>query len=99
MVLKWLNHFVERKTIKPMMEIMNFPCKFPSFAKIQDNEKSLIKDLKKNDHKYGLTKLERTLVLTINGEIFILVDIPNYVIAWYDEYICHPGAMRTEATI
>jgi hypothetical protein len=38
-------------------------------------------------------------VLTLNGKIFKPTVIKNPVIDWYHQYICHPGAMRTEATI
>jgi hypothetical protein len=51
----------------------------------------------KSDHKYELTKIEHTLVLTIEGKIFILTAIRQKVIAWYHKYLCHPGATRTEA--
>jgi hypothetical protein len=53
----------------------------------------------KSDNKYELTRIERTLVLTIEGKIFIPTPIRQKVIAWYHAYLCHPGATRTEATI
>jgi hypothetical protein len=52
-----------------------------------------------SDHKYKLTKIERTTVLTLNGKIFIPTVIRNSVIGWYHQYFCHPGATRTYATI
>jgi hypothetical protein len=58
-----------------------------------------MKQLKKSYHKYELTKIERTVVLTLNGNIFIPTVIRNPVIDWYHQYLCHPGATRTEATI
>jgi hypothetical protein len=58
-----------------------------------------MKELQKSDHKYQLTKIERTAVLTLNGKIFILTVIRNHVINWYHQYLCHPGTTRTEATI
>jgi hypothetical protein len=58
------------------------------------NEKSI-----KSDHKYELTKIERTSVLTLNGKIYIPTAIINSVIRWYHQNLCHPGATRTEATI
>jgi hypothetical protein len=38
---------------------------------MQDKDKLLKKELMKSDNKYELIKIERTLVLTINGKIFI----------------------------
>jgi hypothetical protein len=71
----------------------------PYIAKMQDTDKSLMKELMKSDHKYELTKIESTAVLTLNGKIFIPTAIRNPVIDWYHQYICHPGATRTQATI
>jgi hypothetical protein len=66
---------------------------------MQDKDKSLQKELTKIDNKYELTKIERTLVLTIEGKIFIPIAIQQKGIAWYHKYLCHPGATRTKATI
>jgi hypothetical protein len=49
----------------------------------------------KSDNKYELAKIERT----IEGKIFIPTAIRQKAIAWYHKYLCHPGDMRTEATI
>jgi hypothetical protein len=65
---------------------------------MQNKDKSLMKESMKSDHKYELTKIERTAVLTLNGKIFIPTAIRNPVIDWYHQYLCHPGAMHTKAT-
>jgi hypothetical protein len=80
-------------------EDYEFPMQIPYIAKMQDKDKSLKKELMKSDNKYELTKIERTLVLTIKGKIFILTAIRQKVIAWYHEYLCHPGVTHTKATI
>jgi hypothetical protein len=80
-------------------EDYEFPMQIPYIAKIQDKDKSLMKKLMKSDHKYELNKKERTAVLTLNGKIFISRAIINPVIDWYHQYLCHPGATRTKATI
>jgi hypothetical protein len=71
----------------------------PYIAKIQDKNKLLMKELMESYHKYKLIKRECTAVLTLNGKIFILTAIRNPVIDWYQQYLCHPGATRTESTI
>jgi lipid II:glycine glycyltransferase (peptidoglycan interpeptide bridge formation enzyme) len=43
-----------------------FPMQIPYIAKMQDKNKSLIKEVKKIDHKYELTQIERTAVLRLN---------------------------------
>jgi hypothetical protein len=45
----------------------------------------------KSDHKYELTKIEHTAVLTLSGEICIPTPIRNSVIGKYHQYLCHPG--------
>jgi hypothetical protein len=80
-------------------EDYEFPMQIPFIAKMQNKDKSLMKQLKKSDHKYELTKIERTEVLTLNGKLFIPTLIRNPVIDWYHQYLCHPGATRTEAKI
>jgi hypothetical protein len=57
----------------------------PYIAKMQDKDKSLMKELMKSDHKYELTKIERTAVLTLNGKICIPTAIRNPVIDWYHQ--------------
>jgi hypothetical protein len=66
---------------------------------MQDKDKSLMKQLMKSDHKYKLTKIERTAVLTMNGKIFIPTAIRYSIIGWYHQYLSHPGATRIESTI
>jgi hypothetical protein len=80
-------------------EEYEFPMQIPYISKMQNKDKSLMKELTKSDHKYELTQIERTAVLTLNGKIFIPTVIRNRVIDWYHQYLCHPGATRTEAKI
>jgi hypothetical protein len=76
-------------------EDYEFTMQIPYIAKIQNKDKSLMKELTKSDYKYELTKIDRTSVLTRNGKIFILTAIRNPAIDWYHQYLCHPGATRT----
>jgi hypothetical protein len=56
---------------KPKDEDQEFPIQIPYIARMQDKDKSLKKELMKSDNKHELTKIERTLVLTIDGKRFI----------------------------
>jgi hypothetical protein len=80
-------------------EDYEFPMQIPNISKMQDKDKLLMKELTKSDHKYELTKIERTALLTLNGNILIPTEIINSFIGWYHQYLWHPGATRTEATI
>jgi hypothetical protein len=53
-------------------EDYEFPMQIPYIAKMQDKDKSIMKEYMKSDHKYELTKIERTAVLTLNVKIFII---------------------------
>jgi hypothetical protein len=53
---------------KTKKEDYEFPMQISFIAKMQNKDKSLMKQLKKSDHKYELTKIERTAVLTLNGK-------------------------------
>jgi hypothetical protein len=63
------------------------PIQIPYIAKMQDKDKLLKKELTKSDNTYELTKIECTLVLTIDGKIFIPIAIQQKVIAWYHKYL------------
>jgi hypothetical protein len=76
-----------------------FPMQIPYIATMLNKDNSLIKDFKKSDHKYELNKIECTAVLTLNGKLFITTVKKNSGIVCYHEYLCHPGATRTKATI
>jgi hypothetical protein len=98
MDLKWMDPLVLKQK-KNKDEDHKFSMQIPYIAKMQDKDKSLKKELIKSDNKYQLTKIERSLALTIEGKIFIPTSIRQKVIAGYHKYLCRPGATRTQATI
>jgi hypothetical protein len=74
---------------KTKYEDYEFPMQIPCIAKVQVKDKSLMKELIKSDHKYELTKIECTAVLTLHGEIFIPTAILNSVFGWCHPYLCN----------
>jgi hypothetical protein len=80
-------------------EEYEFPMQIPYIAKMQNKDKSLMKELTKSNHKYELTRIERTAVLTLDSKISITTVARNPVINWYHRYLCHPGVTRTEEKI
>jgi hypothetical protein len=76
---------------KTKHEDYEFPMQIPYIANMQDKDKLLMKELIKRDHKYKLTKIEGTAVLTMNGKISIPKAIRNSVIGWYHQYLFHPA--------
>jgi hypothetical protein len=70
MVLKWLNPLVFLKK-KTKDKDYKFPMQLPYIVKPQEKYQSLIKELKESDHKYQLTKIECTAVLTLYGKKYL----------------------------
>jgi hypothetical protein len=66
---------------------------------MQEKDESLMKELKKENHRYQLIKIECTLVFTQNSQIFIPTEIRQHGIVWYHRYLCLLGATRTKSTI
>jgi hypothetical protein len=54
-----------------------------------------MRKIKKDNHKYELKKIERTLILMCYGKLYIMIAIRKHIMMWYHEHICHPGANRT----
>jgi hypothetical protein len=98
-VFEMAEAFGKKSKKKTNYEDYEFPMQIPYIAKMQDKDKSLMKELMKSNHKYELTKIERTAVLTLNGKIFMPMAMRNSIIGWYHQCLCHPGITRTEVTI
>jgi hypothetical protein len=43
--------------------------------------------------------IEGVEVITYQGKIYIPVQLQQRVVAWYHEYLAHPGKSQTEATL
>jgi hypothetical protein len=76
-----------------------FPMDMPYITEMQEKDKRLMTEIKKENHKYELKKIERTLVLTRDSKIYIPTAVHKDVMSWYHRYLCHPGVTCTEATI
>ena len=78
----------------------DFPLSRILIAKYQGLDKTLKqKCTSKTNDNFSMTKLEGVEVITYQGKIFIPVQLQQRVVAWYHEYLAHPGESRTEATI
>ena len=90
------NVFVTTKEIKET----DFPLSPIQIAKYQGLDKTLRhKCISKTKDNFSTTKLEGVEVITYQGKIYIPVQLQQCVVAWYHEYLMHPGESRTEATI
>ena len=71
----------------------------PYITAMQKKDKYLAKQLKNKKTKYVMAVIEKTEVFTYDGKIYVPLALRNPVIAWYHEYLCHPGINRTELSI
>ena len=88
--------FVTDKDIKET----DFPLSPTLIAKYQSLDKELKHRCMSDANTNFSTKMvEGVEVITYNGKIYIPIQLQQRVVAWYHEYLAHPGESRTEATI
>ena len=71
----------------------------PYIAEMQHKDKTLMKQVMKDNSKYEESRIEKTDVFTYQGKIYVPPSLRPQVIAWYHQYLCHPGVNRTELSI
>jgi hypothetical protein len=55
--------------------------------------------MKTKSQNFSTKKIEGVEVITYQEKIYIPVQLLQRVVAWYREYLAHPGESQTEATI
>ena len=86
--------FLTTKDIKET----DFPLSPILISKYQGLDKEL-KQKCMSTTNFSTKTLEGVEVITYQGKIYIPVQLQQRVVAWYHEYLAHPGESRTEATI
>lgn len=76
-----------------------FPLSPPLIAKEQQKDKTLMKSLKQSRSEYGTTVLENVDLITYKNKIVIPKVLQGRILAWYHQYLVHPGSVRMEATL
>jgi transposase InsO family protein len=78
----------------------SFPMSPKLIAKHLKSDKTLAKRATSDlTIKYDVQVVENAELLTHNGKIYIPTKLQRRVVAWYHEYLAHPGQTRLEATI
>ena len=49
--------------------------------------------------KFSTIQLEGASLTTINGLIYVPQELQHKIVAWYHQYLAHPGQSHMEATI
>jgi hypothetical protein len=78
----------------------SFPMSPKLITKDQKSDKTLAKRAASNPTiNYDVQVVENAELLTLNGKIYIPNQLQRRVVAWYHEYLAHPGQTQLEATI
>ena len=76
-----------------------FPLSPRLIAKEQSRDKALQKSFERSPDAYATKVIEDTEVITLGGKIVVPLTLQGRIVAWYHEYLCHPGQTRMENTI
>ena len=69
-------------------------------TKYQSLDKQLKQKLMSTTNQNFRAKtIEGVEVIKYQGNIYIPVQLQQHIVAWYHEYLAHPGKSRTETTI
>ena len=55
--------------------------------------------MRTTNQNFSTKRIKGVEVITYQGKIYIPVQLQQRVVAWYHEYLAHPGESRTEAMI
>ena len=76
-----------------------FPLSSSLIAREQRKDKTLQHAISNEKSKFSETTIEGTVVVTYNKKVYIPKSLNKRVVAWYHEYLRHPGETRMEATL
>jgi putative transposase len=81
------------------VEEEKFPMSPVLIQQEQSKDKELQKDIQKNVKKYRIRKIEGADIITQHRLIIIPKTLQKRIVAWYHQYLAHPGMTRLEATL
>ena len=76
-----------------------FPMLPATIGEEQKKDPKLQKLLKDKPNDFSTKIVEDTKLTTMNGKIYIPENLQLRTVAWYHEYLSHPGQVRTEQTL
>ena len=78
----------------------SFPMSPKLIEKYQKTDKSLAKKIQSDSTTaYSVQTVEGVDLINYKGKIFVPMVLQKKIVAWYHEYLVHPGQTRLEATI
>ena len=76
-----------------------FPLSPALIMKEQKKDKALQKSFERSPDAYSTKVIEDSEVITLKGKIVVPLALQGRIVAWYHEYLRHPGQTRMENTI
>jgi len=76
-----------------------FPMDLQTIAAVQGSDSVLQKRLETNSQTYKKSTINGVELIVYKDKIFVPKELRERILAWYHEYLLHPGALRTEQTI
>ena len=76
-----------------------FPLSPALIYKEQRKDKEIKESFEKDRQKYGVHTVEDVKLITVNDKILVPKVLRQRIVAWYHEYLVHPGQTRMEATL
>jgi len=81
-------------------ELAEFPMDPKVLYKSQRKDKNLMHKMKTTAKGYGTKVLEGQVLITKEDKIVVpSLELQERIVAWYHQYLCHPGQTRLEANI
>ena len=76
-----------------------FPLHPELIALEQKKDRTLMKSVKKNKEAYVTHIIEDNELIMYNNKIVVPYTLRQKIVAWYHEYLVHPGSTQMEATL
>lgn len=77
----------------------HFPINPKYIAKRQQKDKGFLRDIKQSKKEYGKITVEDAELISHEGKICVPYGLQKRIVAWYHDYLGHPGSTRLEKTI
>ena len=76
-----------------------FPVKLSEVQELQEQDRSLRKQLRNNPKEFTKKEIEQVKIITYKNRIYLPIKLRTRVLDWYHHYLCHPGKTRMYKTL
>ena len=80
------------------MDSTIFPVKLSEVQELQEQDRSLRKQLRNNPKDFTKKEIEQVKIITYKNRIYLPIKLRTRVLDWYHHYLCHPRKTRMYKT-